>query len=353
MGFWVFLRKDNEKEKNNENDKKNEKEKDKASDKKNQKYQDLLWKETYPWWCRYVTVLLIAFGLGLARSDEMNDPGGGSGVLSRRMGLDRVLDPMIFDAPSDQALVEAFAGEAEVLVVEMLKRGMNPNSLRFADGRSALMVAAARGMNEAVEILLALPGLEMNGRDEYGGTALMAAAQRGYGRVVRLLLAHDQMEVNAVNKFGWTAFLLAAQMGQTEVVKAMAADPRVQFDNPHSVLRTTPLMLAAAGGHLEIVRFLLSLPGARARLNLRDHKRRTAIMLASENRHPEVVRYLLDQPHLIVGAKDRKGSSGALLSEIENEIKLALAEKEARERRELMDLALCPSAFKRGSSSPR
>ena len=50
-------------------------------------------------------------------------------------------------------------------------------------------------------------------------------------------------------------------------------------------------MLAAEGGHLEVVQFLI---GSGADLDLQDHWGRTALMLASKWRHKEVVRLLMD-----------------------------------------------------------
>jgi ankyrin repeat protein len=56
----------------------------------------------------------------------------------------------------------------------------------------------------------------------------------------------------------------------------------------------TPLMTASAGGHLEIVRFLLGLPSAKATIDRRDNYGQTALWLACSTARGGVVRALLE-----------------------------------------------------------
>src|SRR5436309_2344878 len=61
--------------------------------------------------------------------------------------------------------------------------------------------------------------------------------------------------------------------------------------------RTSPLMLAAEAGKLEIVELLLESRPSTSRVDLPNLNGYTALMLALQYRHLEVARLLLKYPH--------------------------------------------------------
>jgi len=67
-------------------------------------------------------------------------------------------------------------------------------------------------------------------------------------------------------------------------------------DAPLQLNFATPLIYAAAEGHADVVRLLLS---AGANKEAEDHWGHTALQVAKENHHPGIVKLLLD-----AGAKE-------------------------------------------------
>lgn len=87
------------------------------------------------------------------------------------------------------------------------------------------------------------------------------------------------------------ALINAASEGHTGQVRVLIE----QGYNPNhavSMIRTTPLMLAAAHGHLETVRALLDLG---ADVNAEDMTGWTALHAAARNGYPDIVRLLLER----------------------------------------------------------
>ncbi len=71
---------------------------------------------------------------------------------------------------------------------QMLEQGFNPDS-RDYDHRSALMLAAAKGHMEAVQLLLAA-GANPSAVDSLGGCPLLEACKAGADDVVALLMGN-------------------------------------------------------------------------------------------------------------------------------------------------------------------
>ena len=96
--------------------------------------------------------------------------------------------------------------------------------------------------------------------NKQGQTALMLAASRGHQKLVELLLEKGAQS-NLANPFGMTALHMACKQRHVEVVDLLVnkhrseggADP----DLKESRKGYTPLMVAAMMGHTDIVRALL------------------------------------------------------------------------------------------------
>jgi hypothetical protein len=86
--------------------------------------------------------------------------------------------------------------------------------------RTPLIIAAARGYIEAVQLLLehgALP----NAKDRYHSTPLIAAVRNGHKAVVQHFLEIDGIEVDFGRTLNQTLFLWAKQSGSAEVVELL------------------------------------------------------------------------------------------------------------------------------------
>ena len=150
----------------------------------------------------------------------------------------------------------------------------------------ALHEAALEGSTDKVKSLLR-EGVDFDAADEDGHTALMYAAFNGHTEVVRILLDLGA-NTTAIDYAGRTALMYAATGPFPETVKLlieMKSDPNAVDKEEHF----TPLMHAAAEGHLEVVKVLLE-NGADA--SMKDIDGDTAESFAIQNGHKEVAEYI-------------------------------------------------------------
>ena len=131
---------------------------------------------------------------------------------------------------------------------------MDPVS-RFAG--SALFVAVLQGNMDAVEALLDA-GADPNAKQSpEGSTPLGVAANRGWESIVRLLLKRGA-KVDGPARTLQTPLHLAAREGNTAVVRILldAGASRTALDFE----RKTPFERADQGGHLAVMRLLYARP---------------------------------------------------------------------------------------------
>lgn len=213
---------------------------------------------------------------------------------------------------------------------KLVERYPQAEHLNWADfrGWSALIEAGANGKLDTVRFLLD-KGANIMATDENRRNVLHVASLRGHLDVVRFLLNLKKELVNTVDAFGATPLLLALDQARSDVAAHLVSKDadikchdREGFTPAHvatlagtidtlkllctkdkSVLEAkdfrgrTPMLLAAAQGNLECVKFLV-LQGSDLRTS--DRLGRNAVMLAAAGGYAQIVRYLLDkQPGLI------------------------------------------------------
>jgi ankyrin repeat protein len=128
------------------------------------------------------------------------------------------------DAPDRYGITPLMEGcsagklSAAILLIE---RGANVNAAD-KERNTVLMHACRRRRNRKIVGLLLSLGAAVNRRDADGRTALMTAAAKGDVDVVRLLLAWDA-DVNAVSKHQETAVTFAIVWDRLPVVAALLA----------------------------------------------------------------------------------------------------------------------------------
>jgi hypothetical protein len=167
-----------------------------------------------------------------------------------------------------------------VNVVRLLFRHGAKLSKDRLDNISPLMTAAGSGRHEALRLLLAAKGAEINAQDDTGATALVHAARRGQTESARILLDAGA-NVNAPDKHGRTALMYAARNGYPACTALLLA--RRALVNTRDKSGDTALLLAARyAGDPQVVRALLQ---AGANNNVKDGKSRSAfdIAVAREN----------------------------------------------------------------------
>jgi hypothetical protein len=108
--------------------------------------------------------------------------------------------------------------------------------------------------------------------DEDGRTPLSLAAEKGYEAVVQLILETSRANVDSPDTFNRTPLSLAAERGYEGVVKLLLETGRADVNSFNSI-RRTPQHLAAYGGHEGVVKLLLET--GRANVDSLDTSNRT------------------------------------------------------------------------------
>ncbi len=166
------------------------------------------------------------------------------------------------------------------LVQSLLQRGFDPNTIDDQRGETGLMLALREDAMDVFRLLLAARGSDFELKARNGDTALMIAAFRRNKAAVQTLVAKGAQ----VNRTGWTALHYAAAAGSNEIV-AFLLEQHAYID-AESPNRTTPLMMAAWGGHILTVKLLLD-EGADA--TLRNAVGMDVIDFAKRGGFPDIV----------------------------------------------------------------
>lgn len=149
-----------------------------------------------------------------------------------------------------EALIEAARRGNLAAMAELIEAGASPDSVLDGDG-TPLIAAAEAGRGDAVAFLLAR-GADFNLAVRGDGNPLIAAAGAGRTDIVRMLLDRGA-DIEAAVPGDENALITASRHGRTEVVRVLVARGA---DVNRSLNARTPLAMAQAGGHAEIVTLL-------------------------------------------------------------------------------------------------
>lgn len=165
-------------------------------------------------------------------------------------------------------------------ITSLLQRGFDPNTVEADRGDSGLILALREKSMKVFPLLISARAININLRANNGDTALMIAAYTANKPAVEALLAKGAV----VNQDGWTALHYAAAIGDNDIVKLLL-DKSAELDAP-SPNKTTPMMMAARGGHIYTVKVLLD---AGADATLKNDVGMTAIDFAQQGGHKDIV----------------------------------------------------------------
>jgi ankyrin repeat protein len=137
------------------------------------------------------------------------------------------------------------------LVRSLLQRGFDPNTVDEERGETGLIIAVREDANKVFELLFNTKDVNLNARARNGDSALMIAAYKGKYDTVQALLDKGAEP----NQTGWAALHYAAAVGNNQIVQLLL-DHSAYID-AESPNQTTPIMMAARGGHILTVKLLL------------------------------------------------------------------------------------------------
>ncbi len=129
-------------------------------------------------------------------------------------------------------------------------------------------------------------GFDGNVRDAKGDHALHVAIREGASKAVQALLSWEKVEVEARNKADESPLMLAALGGQLDIVKSLIARD-ADVNKPG----WTPLHYAATRGHLDVMRLLLD---QNAYIDAASPNGTTPLMMAAFYGTPSAVKLLLE-----------------------------------------------------------
>lgn len=175
-------------------------------------------------------------------------------IRNRLDGFDSAFE----DAPLHCAIEN---NHVEVVKILLRKPEVDLDALDHR-GMKALHSAAADSL-DALEILLGLPGADVNVLDRWKCTPLYSATAAGSIDAIQVLLEIPDVDVNAQNSRGDTALHCACALGNIEAVGCLLAAESLDTGIQNHEGKTA-LWRAVENGHVEIVETLLQLDGIAA-----------------------------------------------------------------------------------------
>ncbi|XP_074596331.1 uncharacterized protein LOC141851486 [Brevipalpus obovatus] len=151
--------------------------------------------------------------------------------------------------------------------------------------------AAFNGLHE-IMLYLVIRGAKIDAQDSEEETPLHLAASRGHTEAVRILLENTKSKkeiINKKNRLKRIPLHEAAYNGNLDVVRQLLIK-KIDLDQKDSS-HHTPLSLAAAQGHSQVVDLLLE---KGAKINS-EKKRNSPLHLAALNNHLETVKLLINK----------------------------------------------------------
>ncbi|XP_048246405.1 ankyrin repeat domain-containing protein 50-like [Haliotis rufescens] len=176
-------------------------------------------------------------------------------------------------------------------------------------GNNILHVACLGGHVKIVEHILSQEDTDINCRGQYGGTPLMLAAFDGHREVFDLLVTKGADATLVCNK-GNTILHVACIGGHVDLVKPILSQGMVDINSQRQDGRT-PLLLAAFCGHREVFDLLVR-NGANA--SVVCNKGNTILHVACIGGHVEMVEHIMSQGIGDVNSQNQDGRTPLLLA---------------------------------------
>ena len=199
-----------------------------------------------------------------------------------------ILEPL-GSTPVDQFFAAAASGNNNA--IEILRKRRVDVNIESVDGRTPLHEAAAHGQNSTLKLLLQIPGVYKDVRDNARNTPMLAAASAANFESALILLEHGA-NPRVMNDSGTSALHEAATYNNAVLIRTLIPQGiRVSLERGES--KMTPLHCAARNGSFEAMKVLLEEFGAKT--DLRDSTGSTALHHALRSHKTGSVRLSVQQ----------------------------------------------------------
>lgn len=203
--------------------------------------------------------------------------------LSRRAVLGAAmlacLPPLVFAGAYEDFFLAVKNDNAQA-VKALLARGLDPNLIEAERDDTGLILALREDAMKVFMVLLNAEGIDIEAKSRNGDNALMIACYKGNKAAVEALLRKGA----EVNRPGWAPLHYAAAIGSNDIVQLLL--DKSAYIDAESPNKTTPIMMAARGGHIYTVKLLLD-EGADA--TLKNELDMTAIDFARKHGYKDIV----------------------------------------------------------------
>jgi ankyrin repeat protein len=188
--------------------------------------------------------------------------------------------------------------------------------------------------SELFDILLKIPGIDVNIRDKNGNTLLIYAIKNEFIPITKILLRDTKIYINAENNEGYTALTLAKKMNQSEIIELLQNPTTMESSvgppifsakekEPPSILERL-VEICRSGNEAGLDKVLAEAGPAVVNDSL-DSQGRTCLMSAVEQNNAKFVGKLLSIKDINVNARNNKGQTALIIAIIRENIELVKA----------------------------
>ncbi|KAF4463391.1 ankyrin repeat-containing domain-containing [Fusarium albosuccineum] len=225
---------------------------------------------------------------------KVNDAQGGLGLGIENglvaISIHLAQSPSTTAEEKGQMLCSAAKNSWMEVTLVLLESGAEPD-FKDSDGQTPLWLAAERGYETTVELLLATGKVDVNAPDKDGQTALCRAAYEGHQSVVQLLLDRGAAIEWKMSERSRPLLSQAAYEGREDIVQLLLHNG-ADIELRNELQLRTPVWWAAYKGHEAVVELLLD---KGAVIDIRDSWRETPLFWAATKGHEAVVNLLLQR----------------------------------------------------------
>ncbi|KAJ5909564.1 hypothetical protein N7504_004207 [Penicillium tannophilum] len=194
----------------------------------------------------------------------------------------------------------------ESIVKVLLRTGKINSNSTDQSGQTALFLAAASGHEAIVTHLLSMNTVDANIPSENRQNALHVAIQRKHNSVAEILIKSTRTNLNAKDDFGRAPLHMALDSMDTDpIARLLLTFPSTLLDEKEDMQGTTPLHKAISIGNNAIAKVLLK--SGKVKTNTKNRAGQTAFHLAAKyDKTGEITQVLLQLNHTDADKEDRE-----------------------------------------------